>query len=80
MPGSEKKTAIKLLQQYGSLEKIYENIEEQKGKQKEKIIFGKDDAFMSRMLGTIKLDVPWEGDFEELAFHNIFNDESIALT
>lgn len=77
--GIGEKTSIKLLQQYGSLEKIYENIEEQKGKQKEKIISGKDDAFMSRMLGTIKRDVPWEGDFEELAFHDIFNDESIAL-
>ncbi|AFA48911.1 DNA polymerase I [Acetobacterium woodii DSM 1030] len=77
--GIGEKTAIKLLQQYGTLEKIYENIEEQKGKQKEKIIAGKDDAFLSRMLGTIKRDVPWEGDYKELAFHNIFNPESIEL-
>lgn len=34
---------------------------------------------MSRMLGTIKRDVPWQGDFEELSFHDIFNPESIAL-
>ena len=34
---------------------------------------------MSRMLGTIKLDIPWDGDYEELIFHNIFNPESIAL-
>lgn len=77
--GIGEKTAIKLLQQYGTLEKMYENIEEQKGKQKEKIVAGKDDAFLSRMLGTIKRDVPWEGDYEELAFHNIFNPESIDL-
>ena len=77
--GIGEKTAIKLVQQYGNLEKIYEHIDEQKGKQKEKIIAGKDDAFMSRMLGTIKLDVPWDGDYEELTFHNIFNPESIAL-
>ncbi len=77
--GIGEKTAIKLLKQYGTLEKIYENIEEQKGKQKEKIVAGKDDAFLSRMLGTIKRDVPWEGNYEELTFHNIFNPESIEL-
>ncbi|MDP2844296.1 MAG: DNA polymerase, partial [Acetobacterium sp.] len=77
--GIGEKTAIKLVQQYGNLETIYELIDEQKGKQKEKIVAGKEDAFMSRMLGTIKLDVPWQGDFEELAFHNIFTPESIAL-
>ncbi len=77
--GIGEKTAIKLIQQYGNLEAIYDHIDEQKGKQKEKIIAGKDDAFMSRMLGTIKRDVPWQGDFEELSFHDIFNPESIAL-
>ncbi|OFV72409.1 DNA polymerase I [Acetobacterium wieringae] len=77
--GIGEKTAIKLIQQYGNLEAIYDHIDDQKGKQKEKIIAGKDDAFMSRMLGTIKRDVPWQGDFEELSFHDIFNPESIAL-
>ncbi len=77
--GIGEKTAIKLVQQYGNLETLYQHIDEQKGKQKEKIIAGKADAFMSRMLGTIKRDVPWEGDFEDLTFHNIFNPDSIAL-
>ncbi|WP_303870526.1 DNA polymerase I [Acetobacterium wieringae] len=77
--GIGEKTAIKLIQQYGDLETIYNHIDEQKGKQKEKIIAGKDAAFLSRMLGTIKRDVPWQGDFEELRFHDIFNSESIAL-
>lgn len=77
--GIGEKTAIKLIQQYDSLENLYEHIEEQKGKLKEKLVGGKEDAFLSRMLGTIKLDVPWEGDFEQLAFHTIFNADSIAL-
>ena len=77
--GIGEKTAIKLLKQYKNLENLYEHVDELKGKQKEKIVNGKDDAFLSRMLGTIKCDVPGFDDYEKLAFHNIFNDESISI-
>ena len=58
--GVGEKTAIKLLQDYGSVEGIYENIDSIKGKLKEKLIEGKEDAFNSKKLATIFTSVPLE--------------------
>ena len=77
--GIGEKTGIKLIQKYQTLDNLYAHIDDEKGKQKEKLIAGKEAAYKSRMLGTIKLDVPWDGDFKELSFHNIFNAESIEM-
>lgn len=52
------KTALNLLQTYGSLESIYENIDKIKGKTKEKLITDKDNAFMSKEIATIYRNVP----------------------
>ncbi|MBA4317243.1 MAG: DNA polymerase I [Flavobacterium sp.] len=63
------KTATPLIQQFGSLEKIYENIDkiEKKGIVT-KLIDSKENAFLSKELATIKLDVPYEYDFEHAKF------------
>ena len=63
------KTAIPLLQQFGTLENIYENIDniDKKGIQI-KLINSKENAFLSKELATIKLDVPIEIDFEKAKF------------
>ena len=58
IPGVGDKTARKLLQAYGSMEGLYENVHELKGKMKEKVIANKEQAFLSRHLATICLDVP----------------------
>lgn len=70
-PGVEKvgeKTAIKLLNEYGSMEGIYENIDAmKKSKLKEHLINDKDQAFLSKTLATINTDAPVEltlGDLE----------------
>ena len=55
-----KKTGIKLLQTYGSLDKILENKEEIKGKLGERIRENVDKAELSRMLATIDLKVPMD--------------------
>ena len=55
--GVGKKTAAKLLGEYGSLDGIYENIEELKGKQKERIVEGKDMAYLSKVLSEIKCEI-----------------------
>ena len=47
------KTATELIQKYGSIESVYENIDEITGKLKEKLIEGKENAFMSKRLATI---------------------------
>lgn len=52
--GVGNKTAVKLIEEYGNLETIYENIENIKGKMKEKLENDKEMAFISRQLATIE--------------------------
>ncbi len=65
--GIGEKTAIPLIQQYGTIEKLYENIDKipQKGV-REKLISNKELALLSKELVTIKTDVPVPIDFHEL--------------
>ena len=65
VPGVGEKTAAKLLAEYGSMEQLYENTEQLKGKLKERIEDNKDQAFLSKKLATIIDDVPV--DFDESA-------------
>ena len=69
VPGVGEKTALKLIQEYGSIENLYKKIEEGKddlkGKQREKIVENKDLAFLSKTLGTINLEVPIEDNLED---------------
>ena len=62
VPGVGEKTALSLIQKFGSIENLYETIEKNedglKGKQREKIVDNKELAFMSKFLGTINLEVP----------------------
>ena len=70
VPGIGPKTAISLIQKYGTIENLYKSIEEGtddlKGKNKESIIENKDMAFLSRTLGEINVNVPIEDTLEEL--------------
>ncbi len=58
--GIGEKTAAKLLKQFDTIENLLENTEELKGKLKEKVENGKEDATISKELATIILDVPVE--------------------
>ncbi|KOR13446.1 DNA polymerase I [Staphylococcus carnosus] len=59
--GVGEKTAIKLLNQFETVENLYEHIDEVSGKKlKEKLENGQEDAFMSKQLATIKRDSPIE--------------------
>jgi DNA polymerase-1 len=66
IPGVGEKTAIKFVQSYGSVEGLYENLEDLKGKMKEKVAENRDLAFMSKELATIILDVPIELNEDDL--------------
>ena len=66
--GIGEKTAAKLLQAYGSLEGLYANTDELKGKQKERIEEHKEDAFASRKVATIIRDLDFDLDLENIAF------------
>lgn len=59
------KTAIQLLSQYGSLEKIYESLSEISGTNKKKLEAGKQEAEHSRFLAEIVKDVPLEINLSE---------------
>ncbi|AUI71479.1 DNA polymerase I [Companilactobacillus alimentarius] len=71
-PGVEKvgeKTAIKLINQYGSMEDIYEHVDEmKKSKLKEHLIDDKDQAFLSKKLATINCDSPVELNLSDLEY------------
>ena len=69
VPGVGEKTALSLIQKYGSIENLYDKLEkgedDLKGKQKEKIEQNKDLAFLSKTLGTINLEVPITDTLED---------------
>lgn len=64
--GIGEKTALNLLQTYGSLEDIYNNIDVIKGKTQEKLINDKENAFFSKELATIYKEVPLNMTFESI--------------
>ena len=70
VPGIGPKTAIGLIQKYGTIDNLYKAIEEGKddlkGKNKESIIENKDMAILSRTLGEINCNVPLEDTLENL--------------
>lgn len=70
--GVGEKTATSLIQEFGSIENMYKNIDKiTKPKLKENILTHKDDALMSEMLATIKTDVPLK-----INFHNLNKKEA----
>ena len=68
VPGIGPKTATKLLQTYGSMEGIYEHIDELKGKQKENLANNREMAFLSREIATIVRDLDFPVDLEAASF------------
>ena len=66
--GIGEKTALKLLQEYDSLENVYDNIDNIKGATKQKLIDGKESAFMSKDIATIYNEVPVTYALEELKY------------
>ena len=65
VPGVGPKTAEKLINQFGNLEGLYENIDSlPKNKLKEKLVDNREQAFLSRRLIRLKtdLEVPANGD------------------
>ncbi len=63
--GIGEKTAVQLLDAHDSLTNIYAVIDQIKGATQKKLIEGKEDAFKSQFLASIKLDVPLEIDLED---------------
>lgn len=66
--GIGEKTALKLLQEYKSLDGIYKHIDDIKGKLKEKLLLDKDNAYMSYDLATIVKNVPMDITLEDIKY------------
>ena len=83
VPGIGEKTALSLIQKYGTIENLYNLLEKNetdlKGKQKEKIEQNKDLAELSHFLGTINLEVPIEDTLEDLKLEEWNNDEVLKI-
>ncbi|MFB6276137.1 MAG: DNA polymerase I [Halothece sp.] len=69
--GIGEKTAVKLLQQYGSLDNIYQQIEEIKGANQTKLKTGQADAERSRYLAKIQDDVSLDIEISECKLQGI---------
>ncbi len=81
--GVGEKTAIKLISQYGSIPNLYDHIDElPKNKMKEKLIADKENAFLSRELVTIDVNVPLKFTLDDLKMDQqnlVDNQELIAV-
>jgi len=66
IPGVGEKTAIKFVQDYGSMEGLYEHLDDLNGKMKENVEANRDKAMMSKMLATIITDAPIDLDEDDL--------------
>ena len=66
--GIGEKTALKLLQEYKTLDGIYENIDKITGKTKEKLLADKENAYMSYEIATIYKKVPLDFKIEDLKY------------
>ncbi len=66
VPGIGEKTACKLVQKWGTVERILDNVASIKGRQGEKIAAWGDNLRLAKRLTTIRLDVPIDFREEEL--------------
>jgi DNA polymerase-1 len=77
--GVGEKTAQKLLQHYGTLDKIYENLEEIPTRFRNKLAAGKDQAYLSQKLSAIVTDLPLEFDLESCEAKNYDREQVVEL-
>lgn len=74
VPGIGEKTAYKLIQQYGSVENVLQNIENINGKKiKENLMEYSEQAVFSKKLATIMTDVPIEMDLNSIKSKENYN-------
>jgi DNA polymerase I len=64
VPGVGEKTALGLLEKYGSLDGIYAHLDEVENRWRAKLEEGKESAYLSRELATIRTDLPVKLDLE----------------
>ncbi len=77
VPGIGEKTALKIIQQYKSIEKAIEDAENIKPpKTGEKLINFKEQAVLSKELATIFTEVPIDINYNEMTLNDMFNENA----
>lgn len=71
IPGVGEKTAVKFLKKYGSMEGLYENLDDLKGAMKSKVADNKELAFLSKKLVTIELEVPLDCNIDDFEIKEV---------
>lgn len=71
VPGVGEKTGLRLLQKYGTLDGVYENVAQESPALREKLLSGKASAYMSQALARIMCDAPLQLDLKAMAMSNL---------
>ncbi len=80
VPGIGEKTAVKLIQEYGSIENLLEHVEDLKQKKlKENLITYAQDARDSKMLATIICDVSLDYSWQDFKYDLTLDEEAYNL-
>ena len=74
-PGVGEKTAVKLINEFGTIDHLLQHTDEIKGKLREKVENAVEDIKMSKFLATIRTDVPIQLNLEELKLKEPDNEE-----
>ena len=64
VPGIGEKTAVKLLQEYETLDGVYEHLDEQRGALRTKLENGRESAYLTKQVAEIWTDAPIELDWD----------------
>ena len=79
VPDVGPKTAVEWIGRYGSIENLYDHIDEIKGKRGENLRKYKDRAFLSRQLVTIDCNVPLENDYDAFSLKEFNKPRLVEL-
>lgn len=78
VPGIGEKTAFKLIQTYGSIEEVLNNVENVNGKKlKENLEEYREQALFSKKLATIITEVPIDINLDDIKSNDNFNKEAL---
>jgi DNA polymerase-1 len=79
VPGIGDKTAAKLLQAHGTVEKLFEQLDQVPARQREQLESFRDQVMMAKDLATIVCDLPVALDVERAALHDFDRQQVVAL-
>jgi DNA polymerase-1 len=79
VPGIGEKTAIQLLQDYKTLDGVYEHVDDIKPSVAKKLTAGKDSAYLSKKVAKIWCDAPIPLDLAAMNAHDLATDKLAAL-